>query len=148
MSTNVIRPGAASRQTPSGKTIGIVVVGLAAAIALGFAVDLNQSQDVNVSGASVSSGQEITDSWLIPYRAAQDAARETAFAVERGEFLMELNATPGLVSQDVERGEFLMELNATPGLVSEDAVTPPWADDYAHFQSIAHAKQAASQRSD
>ncbi len=128
MSTNVIRPGAASRRTPSGKTIGIAVVGLAAAIALGFALDLNQSQDVTVSGVNVSPGQEVTDSWLIQYRAAQDAARETAFAVERGEFLMELNATPGLVSQD--------------------AVTPPWADDYAHFVSIAHGKQAASQRSD
>ncbi len=128
MSTNVIRPGEASRQTPSGKTIGIVVVGLAAAIALGFAIDLNQSPDATVSGVNVSSGQEVTDGWLIQYRAAQDAARETAFAVERGEFLMELNATPGMVSQD--------------------AVTPPWADDYSHFQNIARGKQAASQRSD
>ncbi len=128
MSTNVIRPGEASRQTPSGKTIGIVVVGLAAAIALGFAIDLNQSPDATVSGVNVSSGQEVTDGWLIQYRAAQDAARETAFAVERGEFLMELNATPGLVSQD--------------------AVTPPWADDYSHLANIARGKQAASQRSD
>ena len=69
---------------------------------------------------------------------------------------MGLNATPAPVGGEsgaltdfaVERGEFLMELNATPGLVSQDAVTPPWADDYAHFQSIARAKQAASQRSD
>ena len=156
MSTNVIRPGEASRQTPSRKTIGIVVVGLAAAIALGFAIDLNQSPDATVSGVNVSSGQEVTDSWLIQYRAAQDAARETAFAVERCEFLMGLNATPAPVGGEsgaltdfaVERGEFLMDLNATPGLVSQDAVTPPWADDYSHFQNIARGKQAASQRSD
>ena len=52
MSTSVIRPGVATKQTPSGKNLVMLVAGVAVAIAVGFAFYTSQSQDVTVSGAA------------------------------------------------------------------------------------------------
>ena len=52
MSTNVIRPGVATKQTPSGRNFVMLVAGVAVAIAVGFAFYTSQSQDVTVSGTA------------------------------------------------------------------------------------------------
>ena len=81
MSTSVVHPGAA--KAPSGKTIGMLVGGLAVAIVLGFVFYLNQSQDVTVSDAGTTqTAESLTDMWQIRHQAEVNAARDQAFAYE------------------------------------------------------------------
>jgi len=92
MSTSVIHPGASARQTPSGKTIGMLVGGLAAAIVLGFVFYLNQSQDVTVSGVESVAAERSLDSWYLQHQASVNAARDTAAAYETARILAQNEA--------------------------------------------------------
>lgn len=82
MSTNVIRPGVATKQTPSGRNFVMLVAGVAVAIAVGFAFYTSQSQDVTVSGLESQAGPTLTDSWLVNRQNAVNTARDEAAAYE------------------------------------------------------------------
>ena len=82
MSTSVIRPGVATKQTPSGKKIVMLVAGVAVAIAVGFAFYTSQSQDVTVSGVESQAGPTVTDTWLVNRQSAVNSANDEAAAYE------------------------------------------------------------------
>lgn len=82
MSTNVIRPGVATKQTPSGRNLVMLVAGVAVAIAVGFAFYTSQSQDATVSGVESQAGPTVTDTWLVNRQNAVNTARDEAAAYE------------------------------------------------------------------
>ena len=55
MSTSVIHPGTTGATGPSGRLVGLVIAGLAAAIALGFVFASNQANEVTEAGPVVRS---------------------------------------------------------------------------------------------
>ena len=55
MSTSVIHPGTTGAAGPSGRLVGLVIAGLAAAIALGFVFANNQANEVTEAGPVVRS---------------------------------------------------------------------------------------------